>query len=223
MYHASKRNLALLLVNLRVSAGFKDTSTLLLFSTATAVHTGNFGRSVRLLFTGDFVTWFSTILTLVAFFIGSMVSGLLFPNNEFQLTYKYSYCYFTFSLISFVLLLIGASGPYVFTFVAFTLGFQNAFDFYYGGQIVRTTLLSSTLTKAGKLIGKWIRRKANADDIRDISFHFNNILLFLLGVVVACVIYFYTSLNLILAVSLLDLFTGLHFFKDAREIITENK
>lgn len=215
MYPVLKKNLGLILFNLRMLAGFKDTVALLLFSTTTGVHTGNLSRFVRLLFTGDIATWVQTVLILLAFFMGTVVNGFFFHARKFEPSYKQGRFYTIFGVIMLVFSFIDISDPYIFTFIAFTLGFQNAFSIHYDNQVVRTTLLSSSLTKVGELTGSLLRGDADVDDRFEIRFQIYNIFLFLLGVALASVLYFYTRVNLVFMVSIADFVTALILYKSA--------
>ncbi len=227
MYPVLRKNLGVILFNLRMLAGFKDTVALLLFSTTTAVHTGNLSRFVRLLFTGDIMTWLQAVSVLLAFFMGSVVNGLFFHARKFEPSYKLGVFYTIFGVIMLIFSLIAVSDAYIFTFIAFTLGFQNAFSIHYDNQVVRTTLLSSSLTKVGELTGSVLRGDANVDDLFEIRFQLYNIFLFLLGVAFASFLYFYTRINLVFAISIGDFVTAFILYKaaydyeKAKKLLTE--
>lgn len=191
-------------------AGFMNATAILLFSATSSHHTGNLTHSMIMLLEGNYTKVLHLFLLLLSFFLGSTLSGFLFPEQIFKLTRRYGYI----QLVSAALILLGnfllkhplgdSMGS------ALILGLQNGMFVYYKGMIVRTTHMSGNLTDAGLAIGRSIAGRPS--ELWKARFQLMNIFFFIFGAFVAASLLLRTQINIWLVASGLYLVSGLLYF-----------
>src|SRR5690625_8028948 len=84
------------------------------------------------------------------------------------------------------------------------------FVLYRRGLVVRTTILTGTITDIGVEIGRKI--KGISTDQWKMRFHIINVICFMLGASSGMAVYLYTDWSLLLVAAIIDITIGLYFF-----------
>lgn len=134
------------------------------------------------------------LLIILCYVTGSCYSGLILGNGNFQLGRRYGV---PLSLVAFFILLCWLLLPYfpryALLWACAAMGVQNAMVSHYKGTIIRTTHLSGVLTDLGLALGYGLRG-LNVGR-RRIILHLLILFGFLLGGLVASLIYPYLKLD----------------------------
>lgn len=191
-------------------AGFMNATSIILFSATSSHHTGNLTHGMIALLEGNYEKFIHLLIILLAFFLGSLLSGFLFPTQVFKLTRRYGYIQlvsaFAIAVGSFVLKdpLWQSLGT------AIILGLQNGMFVYYKGMIVRTTHMSGNLTDAGLAIGRSLAGKRS--ELWKARFQLMNISSFAIGALVGSFLLIRTEVNIWFVASSLYLVSGILYF-----------
>lgn len=141
-------------------------------------------------------------LITVCFVVGSFYSGLILGNSEVKLGRRYG---IPLTLVSLFTLLCWIFLPYfpryALLWASVAMGVQNAMVSHYRGTIIRTTHLSGVLTDIGLAFGYLVR--GLKVDPRRLILHFLILFGFLLGGILAAILYHYLNLDAFLVPSLL--------------------
>ncbi|WP_151958819.1 YoaK family protein [Acinetobacter junii] len=133
-------------------------------------------------------------LVVICFVIGSFYSGLILGNSNVTFGHHYG---FPLSLVAIFLFLTWLLLPYFPRFgllwACVAMGVQNAMVSHYKGAIIRTTHLSGVLTDIGLTIG-YIVRGLKIEN-RRIFLHFLIFTGFLVGGLIASLLYPYLKLQ----------------------------
>src|SRR5690606_37803551 len=195
---------------LTATAGFMNVVTIILFSATSSHHTGNLSNSMIHLVKGDFEDFIRLIIVILAFFLGTMLSGFLFPEQAFKLKRRYGYI----QLLSGLAIVAGSimlNNPWWYLLeITLILGLQNGMFVYYKGMIVRTTHMSGNLTVDGLAVGRSLAGRKS--ELWKARFHLLILSFFLLGGIVGAGLLLYTSVDIWLVASSLYLFLGLLYF-----------
>ena len=195
---------------LTATAGFMNVVTIILFSATSSHHTGNLSNSMIHLVRGDFEDFIRLIIVILAFFLGTILSGFLFPEQAFKLKRRYGYI----QLLSGLAIVAGSmmlKNPWWYLLeTTLILGLQNGMFVYYKGMIVRTTHMSGNLTDAGLALGRSLAGRKS--ELWKARFQLLNLSFFLLGGIVGAGLLLYTSVDIWLVASSLYLFLGLLYF-----------
>ena len=195
---------------LTATAGFMNVVTIILFSATSSHHTGSLSNSMIHLVKGDFENFIRLVIVILAFFLGTMLSGFLFPEQVFKLKRRYGYI----QLLSGLAILAGSmmfnNSWWYLLETTFILGLQNGMFVYYKGMIVRTTHMSGNLTDAGLALGRSLAGRKS--ELCKARFQLLNLSFFLLGSIVGAGLLLYTSVDIWLVASSLYLFLGLLYF-----------
>lgn len=195
---------------LTATAGFMNVVTIIIFSATSSHHTGSLSNSMIYLVKGDFENFIRLIIVILAFFLGTMLSGFLFPEQAFKLKRRYGYI----QLLSGLAILAGSmmfnNSWWYLLETTLILGLQNGMFVYYKGMIVRTTHMSGNLTDAGLALGRSLAGRKS--ELWKARFQLLNICFFLLGSIAGAGLLLYTSVNIWLVASSLYLFLGLLYF-----------
>lgn len=195
---------------LTASAGFLNAVTLMQFAMPSSHHTGNLTNSMIRLIEGDFSGFLQIIMLLLSYLIGTVISGFLFPDQQFKLKRRYGWIEIIISLlIVFGSIYIKHSNWYLLE-TTMILGLQNGMFVYYKGIIVRTTHMTGNLTDTGLAIGRALAGRHS--ELWKARFQLINLSCFLLGGLLSSSILFYTDLNIWQAASSIYMFTGLLYF-----------
>lgn len=133
-------------------------------------------------------------LVVICFVIGSFYSGLILGNSNVTFGHHYG---FPLSLVAIFLLLTWLLLPYFprygLLWACVAMGVQNAMVSHYKGAIIRTTHLSGVLTDIGLTIGYKVRGLKIEN--RRIFLHFLIFTGFLVGGLIASLLYPYLKLQ----------------------------
>lgn len=204
-----EEKLSIWVLLLRILAGYLNVTAILLFARMLAGHTGSFTNVAIELVEGDFESVIRILIITLFFFIGTIVSGFIYPSNKLKPNMQYGTL---FILMGIVYLLFGSfryDTLYFLIYLSFMLGFQNGMFVYYRGMVVRTTILTGTMTDIGVEIGR--RFKGLEGNNWKLRFHIFNLLFFILGAVIATVIAYYTEWNLVIGAGLMEIAIGFYF------------
>jgi len=151
------------------------------------------------------------VLITVCYVIGSMYSGLILGNSNFQLGRRYGY---PLSLVALFILLCWILLPfyprYALLWASVAMGVQNAMVSHYKGTIIRTTHLSGVLTDLGLALG--YRLRGLEVESRRTVLHLLILIGFLSGGVLASWIYPSLKLNAFLIPAVLSLTLSLTYW-----------
>lgn len=143
-------------------------------------------------------------LIVLSYVLGSCYSGLILGNSYLQLTQRYG---IPLSLVAIFLFLCWYFLPlfprYALLWAAVAMGVQNAMVSHYKGAIIRTTHLSGVLTDLGLALGYRIR--GLKVERRRIILHLLILFGFLIGGIIASLLYPYLQLQSFLVPAVLSL------------------
>lgn len=165
-------------------------STLMLYASTTVSHvSGNLTHLGQFLASAALAEAWPIFLTLLSFFIGTMLSGFFLVKQQYASKRKYGLV----TLLEGSLLLVAAkAGSYNIHFSIYlcslSMGLQNAMISSYKGMVIRTTHMTGIVTDLGFLIGSALR-KGQWPTFK-ILFFANILMFFLLGCSTA---YFFTQ------------------------------
>lgn len=194
---------------LRFFAGFVNTSAILIVSEMLAGQTGRITKLVMSMVSGD-ITGAATMLSFLAVFIlGCITSGYFYPEDKKANRMPYDKIYFVFGIILILVGFLSESLLLLGWVYAFILGFQNASYAFYKGSVVRTTILTGTMTDMGIEVGKGIHHsKPNWSKIK---FHLNNMLFFMIGAALAGLFRFHTDWKLVVTAGVFSILLAVYF------------
>lgn len=214
-----EEKLSIWVLLLRILAGYLNVTAILLFARMLAGHTGSFTNVAIEFVEGDMQSVFRILVITLFFFIGTIVSGYIYPSDKMKPSMRYGTL---FILMGFIYLLFGILGYatlYFLVYLSFVLGFQNGMFVYYKGMVVRTTILTGTMTDIGVEIGR--RFKGLEGNDWKLKFHIFNLVFFILGAVIAAFIAYYTDWNLVLGAGILEIGIGLYFNYARNDLFSE--
>lgn len=195
---------------LTAAAGFMNVATIILFTATSSHHTGRLSNSMIHLVKGDFESFIRLMIVILVFFLGTMLSGFLFPEQAFKLKRRYGYI----QLLSGLAIAVGSimlKNPWWYLLeTTLVLGLQNGMFVYYKGMIVRTTHMSGNLTDAGLALGRSLAGRKS--ELWKARFQLLNLSSFLLGSIVGAGLLLYTSVDIWLVASSLYIFIGILYF-----------
>ncbi|MCH7336848.1 YoaK family protein [Acinetobacter sp. NIPH 2699] len=150
-------------------------------------------------------------LVVICFVIGSFYSGLILGNGNLALARHYG---FPLSLVAFFLfltwLLIPSFPRYGLLWACVAMGMQNAMVSHYKGAIIRTTHLSGVLTDIGLALG--YKARGLTVEKRRIFLHLLILSGFLVGGLVASMLYPYLKLQTFLIPAALSLMMSMAYW-----------
>lgn len=195
---------------LRFIAGYINVMTILLFAQMLAGHTGSLTTAAMLFADGDIDAMFQVLWMTAIFFIGTIVSGYFYPSDRFQPRLQYGNFLIIMGVILLVFEWLGYNSFIFLTYISLSLGIQNGMFVFYKGLVVRTTILTGTITDIGVEIGRKIRGMSS--DQWKMRFHIVNMLCFMLGASSAMAVYLYTDWSLLIVAAMIDIAIGIYFF-----------
>lgn len=195
---------------LRFIAGYVNVMTILLFAEMLAGHTGSITTAAMLLVEGDIDALVRVISLTLSFFLGTIFSGYFYPTDKFRPRLQYGSFLIAMGIILFIFDIFGSTSMLFLLYISFSLGLQNGMFVYYRGLVVRTTILTGTITDIGVEIGRAI--KGMSTDRWKVKFHIANVTCFMLGAIVSMMIYLYTDWSLLLFGGIIDIIIGIYFF-----------
>jgi uncharacterized membrane protein YoaK (UPF0700 family) len=122
--------------------------------------TGNITFAASYLYVFDIKMFLGAITAIGTFLLGSILSGIIIPHNNFERNNKYNLLF----QIEAILIFMGMIGL-IFSFptskylLSIALGLQNGSTSYYGKSIIRTTHMTGTMTDLGIMLAhKFIKK-----------------------------------------------------------------
>lgn len=213
MYSKLRNDMAGILYGLRFLAGFKDTVTVYLFVLGAASYNGHLANAILHVLNGNRDAWITVVWTIIAFALGGVVAGIVYPQEKFVPTKKTSFVPIVMGIGFFILAFIDPTDIYVLTFYAFTLGIQNAMNIYYDGATLRVNIITGPLSMLSRFTGFLFRGEKIPGS--KWAYQALNLFWYLLGVLVVGIIQVYLGWNLIFITGILDILVGIYFYKVA--------
>lgn len=211
MIKKAEKSALLGIMALRFIAGYADALTVISYNEMIGAQTGRLTRFFVGLFSRNLEMLIDSAIVLLFFFIGNILSGLIFPFDKFKFRFRYVMLEFITGL---VLIFLSFYDPFSLTLytMSLALGIQNGMLVYYRGIRIRTTILSGHLTSLGEHLGRIIAKKATFD--WRFLFYLENIVYFGLGVLAYILVTNFTTLNPVLVAGLIHLFNSYIFLKN---------
>lgn len=173
--------------------------------------TGNASLLAQALIQQQFDVVLYLFLILLSYVLGSSYSGFILGNSHFQWGRRYG---IPMSLIGIFILLCWLCMPYypkyALLWASVAMGMQNAMVSHYKGAIIRTTHLSGVLTDLGLALG--YRFRGLNIEKRRVILHLLILFGFILGGMIASLLYPYLQLNAFLFPTGLSLILSLVYW-----------
>jgi uncharacterized membrane protein YoaK (UPF0700 family) len=147
----SRRWIYKAVIFLSINGGFVNSMTFeSFFHNPVGYVTGNITFAADYLVNFKIANFIDMILAVGAFLLGSIISGLIIPYNNFRRNNNYNIL-FTLEAVLIALGMIGLifdidTSKYL---LAMALGLQNSASTFYGSSIIRTTHMTGTMTDLG--------------------------------------------------------------------------
>ena len=203
-------------VILAFCAGILNTTALMGFTHVSASHvTGNVSQFAVAVFENDWENMRLFAISIVSFWLGSVLSGMIIGGSELNIYRNYGYAmYLEFVLLCLSLLLYLNDNYFGQMMIAMACGLQNSMVATYHGAVVRTTHLTGTTSDLGATVGNWlVGRKI---DVAKVVLHSGLWWGFCIGGFVAVVLYQrfgYLSMMLPIGIILLSAMSYRHVEK----------
>lgn len=209
MHHRLHREIRLWVLLLRFIAGYLNVATILLYSQMLAGQTGRISSIVISLVETSFDNIPGALILFVAFFVGIILSGYLFPSSGFNPQSRFAYTLMIIAVFLVIISVLELPILLELCYVAFVLGLQNGMFVFYRGMVVRTTILTGTITDIGTSIGR--RLKGINKNIWKTYFHIANTVSFMFGCLLAASFHYFTERNILLIAGILYFVIGIYF------------
>lgn len=202
---------------LRFIAGFINAIAIIFFAQMLAGHTGSLTNAAINFVEGDFVDMFKGLAIVFSFFIGTVISGYFFPGDRFRARCQYGMFFLITGGMTLIFNRVKLPPILFLIYLALILGLQNGMFVFYRGLIVRTTILTGTLTDIGTMLG----RKLHGQDIDEwkLIFHTINVVVFMIGAGMAMAIHLYSNGSVILMMGFIQIGIGIYFFAMRKDTI----
>jgi len=120
--------------------------------------TGNISFAAEALANSDLSGFGRFVWALMAFLLGSTISGLIIPVDNVERGSNYNFAL----ILEIICIVCGGLGlrlgvEWTKYFLALAMGVQNGLTTYYGRSIIRTTHMTGTMTDLGIILGHWLR------------------------------------------------------------------
>lgn len=194
---------------LRFLGGYLNVTAIILFSRVLGGQTGNITKIAIAFVEGNFNTLFQLVTSAVIFILGGTASGMLKPLDKEKTGTRYGFLFVFLGLIFIFFSLTEYKSLSFLLFLAFVLGAKNGMFLSCNGILVKTTIITGTLTDIGTELGH--RLKGVSLDNQKLNFHLLNLFFFLLGGGSAATIGIETTWNIVNIAGLLELFVGFYF------------
>ncbi len=146
-------------VVLAFCAGILNTTALMGYTHISVSHvTGNVSQVAVSALAGDWETLRLFLISIAAFWFGSVLSGMIIGSSELNVRRHYGYAmYLEFFLLCLSLALYLSHHYYMGQMmIAMACGLQNSMVATYNGTVVRTTHLTGTTSDLGATVGNWL-------------------------------------------------------------------
>ncbi len=143
--------------------------------------TGTYAKGITLLFEGTKTEFLFIICIPLSFFIGSMISGIVFSSRVFIFGKLYGiYLYFLGIIVFLGTYFLYNKSSFLFL-LTLVVGMQNGMFVSYNGNLCRTTHLTGTTTDLGTLIGNHLA--GNRLNTHKIHYYFWNLVSSIFGLI----------------------------------------
>lgn len=205
---------------LTFTSGFANVISLLLLNGASSHHTGNISKMAIAICEKDMETIIFMLFLVGSFFLGSILSGILFHEQKLRPQKRYGVLLIS---LGFLLLLITFffSEKAVLFAISFLSGAQNAMFLYIKHYLARTSHLTGYLTDTGFALGRVLR--GYKEDWQKFYFNFFQILVFLLGGLLAHLAIDLWAKNAVFLVSILYILAGIIYFTVRRKSLFQQR
>lgn len=146
-------------VVLAFCAGILNATALMGYTHISVSHvTGNVSQVAVTALAGDWETLQLFLISIFAFWFGSVISGMIIGSSELNVRRHYGYAMYTeFFLLCLSLTLYLNHHYYIGQMlIAMACGLQNSMVATYNGTVVRTTHLTGTTSDLGATVGNWL-------------------------------------------------------------------
>lgn len=194
--------------SLTFSAGFLNASSFLQYSYVVTHHTGTVTQMGLVVAENNWSLLTLYFGLIVAYIMGGVVAGLLFPKEIFTPQKRYGAILIVLNSLLFIFLRIPAFHSILLYYLSFMIAVQNGMFLSYRGMIVRTSHVSGTLTDIGLTFGRWVRSQNHNYKMKFI-FLTVNFLAFLTGSLMAGILSTMTAHNLLYVNVMMNIILGI--------------
>lgn len=159
--------------------GYINAISIVKYSYTVSHFTGHISKFAINIFAGNFLEVFKIATIIIAFVIGTTISGYLVEGREFNLKRRYGYASITLGCGLFLLYFFAYDTLLFFYYLPFMIGVENGLFVSYKGVVVRTSHITGSLTDAGVFIGHCLKGKK--EDKWKVYFCVFTIVSFMLG------------------------------------------
>lgn len=205
---------------LTFTSGFANVSSLVLFGTAVTHHSGNISRLTLSLAEGNTSGFLFLLGLIIFFFLGSLVSGILFHDQVLRPKKRYGILLICLGIFLFLVNLTRHTSLIIYA-ISFLSGTQNAMFLYVKSYLARTTHLTGYLTDTGFSLGRIL--SGYPGDWGKFSFNLSQIFFFILGGILGISICQYLPSQAVNCIALLYIIGGLIYFFFRRQLFFDQK
>lgn len=159
--------------------GFINTVSIVKYSYTVSHFTGHISKTAINIGEGNFSEVFKILSIIIAFILGSTISGYLVDGREFNLRRRYGYSMLILGMGLLILYFSVKDTWLFFYYLPFMVGVQNGLFISYKGVVVRTSHISGSITDAGVYFGHCLKGKK--EDKWKVYFCIFTVLIFLFG------------------------------------------
>lgn len=207
--------------SLTIIAGYINAVGLMHFNLPITYVSGKIAQMAVGTALGEWNTFFLYFMLIFCFFSGSLVSGVIFSKQRFQLRLRYGFLLILYGIVVTITSFYFKESSIMAFILAFIVGSQNGFFLYWRGAIVRTAHMTGYLSDAGVIYGRALR--GNRVNLWKAVFYSFNILAFFLGGVFGA----YMTIHYIdfcyIMISLLYMIAAVEFFVIRKQHENESK
>lgn len=145
-------------VLLSLTAGIVNAIALLGFVSLSVSHvTGTATLTSTAIVQGDWRHYGAGVMTILAFLVGAMLSGMIVRGESLQLGRRYGVALILEAMLLYAACLAFTQRWFVGEMLAsMACGLQNAMIATYSGSVIRTTHLTGLVTDIGVALGNWL-------------------------------------------------------------------
>lgn len=225
MHRKLKLVVLLWLTALTLTAGYTNGLSIFYLGTPVTHHTGNLTNLAIMLVSGNHRTLILIISSILSFFAGCVVAGMIFYNRAIGFSRIFAYITIGYSVLYIVTNLLIRNELYLLCSTAFMSGVQNSLLTRYNGITTRTTHMTGYMTDAGVYLGKALRGNRRAFKI--FLFFMGNIIIFFLGSFIGIWSVMRLGFYSFIAAGFLRMLSGIYYLlfiheKDTHQLVLKN-
>lgn len=211
---------------LTFTAGYTNALGLVFLSLPLTHYTGNITNlAVSLINKGSFGS-LRIILAIISFFIGGMLSGIIFYKKHVGFSKKFGFAGICSGVMYIAVNFLIRNVYMVIISTAFISGLQNGLLTRYKGMTTRTTHMTGYITDASVYLGRAI--SGDKDALTKFKFLVFNIFSFFLGTVIGVFSIDNLRLTAFIITGTLKIITGIYYLifinkKDIHQVILKNE